>query len=162
MLTNDQHKTQFKVPVLGLLQSKANEKSGRIVVYGDSNCLDSSHLEKACYWMLDALLEFTSTSHLPSIFKDNKFEDWSKRVDTEVPQRMEGNRLVRYSKVLAGHLGESQARALPQCPHLVWTQPIPLNISAPSNLYQSQKLLSIEDVVPPVINVNNILKGIRQ
>lgn len=34
------------VPVLGLLQSQAKEKSGRIVVYGDSNCLDNSHLAK--------------------------------------------------------------------------------------------------------------------
>lgn len=147
------------MPILGLLQTKSKEKSGRIVVYGDSNCLDSSHLEKACYWMLDAILEYTSTSHLSSIFKDNKFEDWSNKVETEIPQRMKENRLFRYSKVLAGHLGESQARALPQCPHLVYTQPIPLNISAPSNLYQSQKLLSIEDAVPPIINVNNIVKG---
>ena len=34
------------VPILGLLQSKAAEKSGRVVVYGDSNCLDNSHLQK--------------------------------------------------------------------------------------------------------------------
>lgn len=34
------------VPILGLLQSQAQEKSGRVVVYGDSNCLDNSHLNK--------------------------------------------------------------------------------------------------------------------
>ncbi|PSN45586.1 Membrane-bound transcription factor site-1 protease [Blattella germanica] len=34
------------VPILGLLQSKASERSGRVVVYGDSNCLDNSHLQK--------------------------------------------------------------------------------------------------------------------
>lgn len=112
-----------------------------------------------CYWMLDAILEYTSTSHLPSIFKNNEFKDRSLKAETEVPQRMEGNRLFRYSKVLAGHLGDSQARALPQCPHLIWTPAIPLNISAPSNLYQSQKLLSIEDAVVPVINFNSVTKG---
>lgn len=75
-----------------MLQTTATEKSGRVVVYGDSNCLDTSHLEKPCYWMLDAILEYTSSSHLPSIFKDNKMNDVYNVVDTEVPQRMEGNR----------------------------------------------------------------------
>jgi hypothetical protein len=38
--------TTETVPILGLLQSRAAEKSGRVVVYGDSNCLDNSHLQK--------------------------------------------------------------------------------------------------------------------
>lgn len=48
MLVKDSANSQEKetVPVLGFLQSKAQEKSGRIVVYGDSNCLDNSHLSK--------------------------------------------------------------------------------------------------------------------
>lgn len=146
------------VAVLGLLQTKATEKSGRIVVYGDSNCLDGSHLKKACYWMLDAILEFTSTAHLPSIFKHNEMKDRDLQVRTEVPQRMEGNRLYRYSKVLEGHLGEAQAKALPQCPHLVWTQPVPLNVSASTNLYQPQKLLVVSEDVVPILNVDNDLR----
>lgn len=81
-------------------------------------------------------------------------------VDTELPERMEGNKLYRYSKVLDNHLGDKQARALPQCPHLVWTQPVPLNISAPTNFYQSQKLLSLsEDTPAPVITGNLPNKG---
>lgn len=32
--------------ILGLLQNTAVNKSGRITVYGDSNCLDNSHLQK--------------------------------------------------------------------------------------------------------------------
>lgn len=157
-LTGDADKKHL-VPILGLLQSKSTEKSGRIVVYGDSNCLDASHIEKACYWMLDAILEFTSTSHLPNIFKYNEMKDRSLQVESEVPQRMEGNRLYRYSKVLEGHLGESQARALPQCPHLVWTQPVPLNVSASTNLYQPQKLLQVPEEDLPILNVDNELKG---
>lgn len=43
---------------------------GRIVVYGDSNCLDSTHLDKPCFWLLDALLEYTMTSHVPGILSD--------------------------------------------------------------------------------------------
>ncbi|KAJ4448499.1 hypothetical protein ANN_10515 [Periplaneta americana] len=134
------------VPILGLLQSKAGEKSGRVVVYGDSNCLDNSHLQKDCFWMLDALLEYTSTGHLPSIFKDHQSQFTNKI--NELPQRMEGNHLYRYSKVLENHMGTLQTRALPPCPHLVWAQPIPLNKSAPTNLYKSQKLLSLSVEVP--------------
>jgi len=32
---------------------------GRIAVYGDSNCLDSSHMVTNCYWLLRKILEFT-------------------------------------------------------------------------------------------------------
>lgn len=134
------------VPILGLLQSKAAEKSGRVVVYGDSNCLDNSHLQKDCFWMLDALLEYTSTGHLPSIFKDHQSQ--LRHKITDLPQRMEGNHLYRYSKVLENHMGTLQTRALPPCPHLVWAQPVPLNKSAPTNLYKSQKLLSLSVEVP--------------
>jgi membrane-bound transcription factor site-1 protease len=39
----------YGIPILGLHQVNTNENSGRVVVYGDSNCLDSSHLEKGKY-----------------------------------------------------------------------------------------------------------------
>lgn len=89
---------KYKVPLLGLLQTKYSEKSGRIIVYGDSNCIDGSHLENPCYWMLDAMLEYTSTSHLPSVFKDNQMESSKDVVVTDHPARMEGNRLYRYAE----------------------------------------------------------------
>jgi membrane-bound transcription factor site-1 protease len=37
------------IPIIGLTQTNINgdeSKSGRIIVYGDSNCIDSSHLKK--------------------------------------------------------------------------------------------------------------------
>jgi membrane-bound transcription factor site-1 protease len=43
--------------------------------------------------MLDALLEYTSTGHLPSIFKDHQSQFTNKI--TDLPQRMEGNHLYR-------------------------------------------------------------------
>ena len=56
------------VPVLGLYQTRARGPGGgRIVVYGDSNCIDGAHLSKPCYWLLDALLEYTSAGHLPQV-----------------------------------------------------------------------------------------------
>ncbi|KAK6630577.1 Membrane-bound transcription factor site-1 protease [Polyplax serrata] len=133
--------TVENVPVLGLLQTTFSEKSGKVIVYGDSNCLDNSHLQKDCYWMLDGILEYTSTGHMPSIFKDNNSKILNQ--DIQLPQRMEGNHLHRYSKVLDNYVNSIQTRELPACPHLVWAHPIPLNTSAPTNLYKSQKLLSI-------------------
>lgn len=46
-----------------------------------------------CFWMLDAILEFTSTGKIPSIFEQNKIEFSNKNV--ELPQRMKGNHLYR-------------------------------------------------------------------
>ncbi|EAA00127.5 AGAP012203-PA, partial [Anopheles gambiae str. PEST] len=43
---------------------------GRIALYGDSNCLDSTHLEKPCFWLLDSLLEYTMTAHVTSLLRD--------------------------------------------------------------------------------------------
>lgn len=45
------------------------EGSGRIAVYGDSNCLDSTHIEKPCFWLLDMLLEYTMKSHVVDLLK---------------------------------------------------------------------------------------------
>ena len=42
----EKHIISNKVPILGLHQIDLQLNSGRIVVYGDSNCLDSSHLQK--------------------------------------------------------------------------------------------------------------------
>ena len=33
-----------KIPVLGLYQTQSTPKGGRVVAYGDSNCVDNSHL----------------------------------------------------------------------------------------------------------------------
>lgn len=34
------------VPVLGLYQTGVTKRAGTVVVYGDSNCLDNSHMQK--------------------------------------------------------------------------------------------------------------------
>jgi len=51
--------TSRQVPILGLYENRSLPLSGRIAVYGDSNCIDGSHMQKECYWLMDALLEFT-------------------------------------------------------------------------------------------------------
>lgn len=45
-------------PVLALHQVPGGSQAGRIVAYGDSNCLDSSHQHGNCHSMLTMMLEF--------------------------------------------------------------------------------------------------------
>ncbi|CAN6179206.1 unnamed protein product [Urochloa humidicola] len=51
---NDQEKSKLS-SILGMMEAG----EGRIAVYGDSNCLDSSHMVTNCYWLLRKILEFT-------------------------------------------------------------------------------------------------------
>lgn len=49
---------------------------GRIAVYGDSNCLDSSHMVTNCYWLLRKILDFTSANIRDSVlFSDSSKHD---------------------------------------------------------------------------------------
>lgn len=137
------------VPILGVHQHGPN--TGRIVLFGDSNCLDSSHMTVDCFWLLESLLQYSAYSNLPPALNEQPTIQLPKMVDP-LPTRMEGNHLYRYSKVLDAHLGEPKPRPLPACPHLAWAIAEPLNISAPSNLFLHQKLLSIEEVVMPNIH----------
>jgi membrane-bound transcription factor site-1 protease len=41
--------------ILGMMEAG----EGRIAVYGDSNCLDSSHMVTNCYWLLRKIVDFT-------------------------------------------------------------------------------------------------------
>lgn len=80
--------------------------------------------------MLDAILQYASTTHLPSVFKEDNVP--LKNGNSVLPQRMEGNQLYRYSKVLEDNLEGIKIRPLPACPHVVWSHPNPLNQSAPA------------------------------
>ncbi|XP_067576060.1 membrane-bound transcription factor site-1 protease isoform X2 [Pseudorca crassidens] len=119
------------VPILGLYQIPT-EGGGRIVLYGDSNCLDDSHRQKDCFWLLDALLQFTSYGVTPpSLSHSGARQRPPSGARSVAPERMEGNHLHRYSKVLEARLGGPEPRALPACPHLSWAKPQPLNETAP-------------------------------
>uniref|UniRef100_T1J4A8 Membrane-bound transcription factor site-1 protease n=1 Tax=Strigamia maritima TaxID=126957 RepID=T1J4A8_STRMM len=137
------------VAILGLYQTTTKKDAGRIVLYGDSNCLDNSHMQKDCFWMLEALLDYTSHNHFPPVFDEMKTH--SNPFMADLPQEW------KYY-VLANHLGNPQARPLTPCPHLAWASPSPLNKSAPSNLYKSQKLLSIGLEASLPLKRNNALR----
>lgn len=132
------------VPILGLYQTPP-DGGGRIALYGDSNCIDDSHRQKDCFWLLDALLQYTSYSMTPpSLSHSHSRVAPPTGTERPLPQRLEGNHLYRYSKVLEAHLGDPKPRPLPACPHLSWAKPQPVNETAPSNLWKHQKLLSVD------------------
>ncbi|XP_077301788.1 membrane-bound transcription factor site-1 protease [Arctopsyche grandis] len=175
VLENSEAKNQnakeeiLQVPILGLLQTNLynlyndvqpsenitypnqtltlihKRQSGRLAIYGDSNCLDSSHLEKACFWMLDAILEYTSTGHMSKLFLDNNSPHREVNIiPSELPQRMKGNGLHRYSRVLENNMNGG-TRPLPICEtHQTRIIGSPLNISSSisSSLYRPHHLLS--------------------
>lgn len=127
-------------------------KEGRIVVYGDSNCLDATHTEKekSCFWLLDAMLEYTMSSHISGLLKDlNRSSNI--RFDAnpnKMPKRLPNNNLHMYSKVLMPLTMNDDAsmnndiskplmpllkRPRPECQTIRWETPIFLNISAPND-----------------------------
>lgn len=121
------------MPVLGFYNPK-EPLSGRIVVYGDSNCLDSAHMEKDCFWLLDHMLNYTlDASEIPSSLQLS-----SDPVDQDllnIPYRREGNKLHLYSKVIEKDGDELKTRPLPTCPSLKWSKPLFRNGTAPPNLF---------------------------
>lgn len=146
-----------EVPQSVLLRNKENIKvrqasveqhpsptEGRIVVYGDSNCLDSTHVEKPCFWLLDAMLEYTMTSHVSTLLRDlNRSSAIHFDAEPiEMPKRLPNNNLHLYSKVLtmteASGTHVVAKRDNPKCVDLKWETPIYLNLTAASDLqYQN-------------------------
>ncbi|XP_013162352.1 PREDICTED: membrane-bound transcription factor site-1 protease isoform X1 [Papilio xuthus] len=128
------------VPILGLLQTDSGNreftndtvdklpKAGRVVVYGDSSCLEGGS-SRPCHWLLLAALQYALGGHLPASLRDAAAA--RKRdvhlIPSELPQRAEGGRLHLYSRVLAAD--GSGPRPVPPC-----TPPTPLPpqpVSAP-------------------------------
>ena len=109
--------------------------------------------------MMDAILEYTGMGNFPRVFGEDgvpaanvpylklKQNDLENHVNpSDLPQRMEDNRLHRFSKVLETNIGADQTsstRILPQCRDLQGSKSQPLNRTAPTNLYRAQKLMSL-------------------
>jgi membrane-bound transcription factor site-1 protease len=146
------------IPILGFHSpvKEANSQMGRIALYGDSNCLDSAHLQKDCFWLIQDMLHYVTTGKLSDPFQkyarktgqDVLSSSLAAAAESHPPQRVEGSSLYRYSKVLEGHVpsvlaGHVVTRSLPSCISLKIETPVPVNASIPNSVFQSQKLLSI-------------------
>ncbi|KAL3839876.1 hypothetical protein ACJIZ3_024467 [Penstemon smallii] len=89
-------------PILGLLEVGG----GRIGVYGDSNCLDSSHMVTNCYWLLKKILDFTSRNiRDPVLFSDSSKQDKKLHLDDkQLPSRRTDVNFSAYSSVVGEEL----------------------------------------------------------
>ena len=103
----------ISMPILGLVEASGG---GRIAIYGDSNCIDSVHLVRDCYWLLLALLEFTTSSRVPRLFLQL---DENRQMDFDVPEleRLNTSRLYKFSRVIEKNTKDNttRQRKLPQC-----------------------------------------------
>jgi membrane-bound transcription factor site-1 protease len=93
---------QADSPILGLTVMG----EGRIAVYGDSNCLDSSHMVTNCFTLLRKMLDFTSENvRDPVLFSNSNkqvaplYED-----DNQLPSRRTDVNFSSYSAVVGKDL----------------------------------------------------------
>lgn len=88
--------------ILGLLEVAG----GRVAVYGDSNCLDSSHMVTNCYWLLKKILDFTAKNIKdPVLFPDSSRQDQPLYLnDNQLPSRRTDVNFSTYSRVVGKEL----------------------------------------------------------
>lgn len=92
---------QVHSAILGFLEAG----EGRISVYGDSNCLDSSHMVTNCFWLLKKILEFTSGNVKdPVLFSKSVRQGSSMNVDHHLPYRRTDVNFSAYSAVIGKEL----------------------------------------------------------
>ncbi|KAL9224051.1 hypothetical protein vseg_000125 [Gypsophila vaccaria] len=88
-------------PILGLLEAG----NGRISVYGDSNCLDSSHMVTNCFWLLKRILEFTGgNTKDPQLFSDSVRQSAPMLDEKQLPSRRTDVNFSAYSAVMGKEL----------------------------------------------------------
>ncbi|KAF9615388.1 hypothetical protein IFM89_023039 [Coptis chinensis] len=94
--------TKADSSILGLVEAGG----GRIAVYGDSNCLDSSHMVTNCYWLLSKILDFTSQNVRDSLlFSDSvKRDEPLYEDDNQLPTRRTDVNFSMYSAVVGKEL----------------------------------------------------------
>lgn len=93
------------VPILGIyspVRIDAKEEPGRIAVFGDSSCLDGAFVEdENCFWLLESILKFTNDGELDSTLNELELlKEPFKSNLLQYPQRLNGNNLHKYSKVI--------------------------------------------------------------
>ncbi|BAU02870.1 hypothetical protein LR48_Vigan10g014200 [Vigna angularis] len=94
--------TKADSPILGLMTIG----EGRIAVYGDSNCLDSSHMITNCFALLRKILDFTSEDvRDPTLFSDTIKQDSPLyEADNRLPSRRTDVNFSAYSAIVGKEL----------------------------------------------------------
>jgi len=97
---------QVNVPILGFYPTapdiiEQRNSSGRVVVFGDSTCLDDVNKGRDCFWLLHRILTFTSDGQISDKLPSEKPLSQPFKADfLKLPERFEGNDLPRFSKVV--------------------------------------------------------------
>lgn len=108
-----------QVALLGLL-SLEEASSGRLALYGDSNCIDSAQITSSggeqadCFWLLSAILEYTNYNNLFTGFKESTSEHFENKNKNSMPTRPPGSTFYKYSKLMQQN-GQLVSN-LPDCP----------------------------------------------
>ncbi|XP_054734324.1 membrane-bound transcription factor site-1 protease [Anastrepha obliqua] len=98
--------------------------SGRVAVFSDSNCLDSIHLEKACFWLLDAILEYTMNSYKSELLqKLNRLSEFYPNSENSLPLRLYSSNLHLHSKVIDSN-NKFHKKETEKCETLHWLKPL--------------------------------------
>ncbi|XP_042498714.1 subtilisin-like protease SBT6.1 [Macadamia integrifolia] len=94
--------TKADSPILGLVEVGG----GRVAVYGDSNCLDSSHMVTNCYWLLRKILDYTSRNIKDAVlFSKFTWQDVPlDEDDRQLPSRRTDVNFSSYSAVVGKEL----------------------------------------------------------
>ena len=105
------------------------------LVYEKSAICKKIFCASASFWMLDAILEYATTGHIPSIFVEEKNRHKGVKRDSsileELPKRMENSHLSQHSKVVESETGEKERfRPMMLCPVVPLATPNPLNETA--------------------------------
>ncbi|TMW46249.1 hypothetical protein DOY81_008671 [Sarcophaga bullata] len=67
--------------------------SGRLVIIGDSNCIDSTFIQKHCLWLLKVFLEYTMNHYKSPLFKQlNSISHYQNNIRKIYPQRVKSSR----------------------------------------------------------------------
>lgn len=107
-----------EVPVLGFLPDAGK---GRIVLYGDSNLVDSAHSRRSSLWLAKSIMQFASTGTLSADIREQLTHldvDYS-QAGAQTPVRLPPpqSTLHLFSKVLGQHL--------PVCSAYDWQAGVP-------------------------------------
>ena len=114
------------VPILGLLQvatpiddpdgifgfrKQSGQRPGRVVVYGDSNCVDSAHMTGPCWWLFEQLVAYAITGVIDVELEAglDELHAQLKATYVELPVRSKALKFERFSKV--GRFGKEGANA---------------------------------------------------
>lgn len=126
-----------------LLHDKSDKHSeGRVAVYGDSNCLDSSHMEKACFWLLTTILDFAMNSHKSVLLNNlNRISEF-KNLTKTLPSRISSSNLKMFSKVIT----DGKTKKI-SCDKIEWLAKTTDNESKRTELEQDSTEVSQDDFI---------------